>query len=145
MNVEVSSTQVADEIFNVPTFEQLQESLRRGDIVMEDADITSTLQKERDAEAPLSSSQSRSRSQQPSPQASLMEAAAMVLELHVDLPTTQGNINPALLQVVQSERDQPELLIRKIKKKRQMKSRKVLKYLLLTLKKSWYKTNKLRA
>ena len=75
---------------------------------MEDADIASTLQKERDAEAPPSSSQSRSRSQQLSPQASLMEAAAMVLELHVDLPTTQGNINHALLQVVQSERDQPE-------------------------------------
>ena len=59
---------------------------------MEDAAIASTLPKERDAEAPQSSSQSGSRSQQPSPQASLMEAAAMVLELHVDFPATKWDI-----------------------------------------------------
>ena len=32
----------------------------------------------------------------------------MVLELHLELPTTQGEINPALLQVAQRERNQPE-------------------------------------
>lgn len=112
MDVEAPSSKVADETSNLPTFKQVEDGLRDGDIVLEDSDIASTLTvgTKKDVEGSYSASSSRSRSPQlEQPSNSLMSVGEMLLEFHTELPNLQGEVNHVLLQVAQlNERDQLE-------------------------------------